>query len=72
VTRHFRLHQRGQETSTNSIASIFAWTRGLEHRAELDKHEKLQDFVQKLESACIETVESGKMTKDLALLIHGP
>ncbi|CAL9117169.1 unnamed protein product [Musa textilis] len=72
VTRHFRLHQRGQETSTNSIASIFAWTRGLEHRAKLDKHEKLQDFVQKLESACIETVESGKMTKDLALLIHGP
>ncbi|XP_072959560.1 isocitrate dehydrogenase [NADP] [Typha angustifolia] len=72
VTRHFRLHQKGQETSTNSIASIFAWSRGLEHRAKLDKHDLLLDFVLKLESACIETVESGKMTKDLALLIHGP
>nr|CAB3485072.1 unnamed protein product [Digitaria exilis] len=72
VTRHFRLHQKGQETSTNSIASIFAWTRGLEHRAKLDKNDRLLDFTQKLESACIETVESGKMTKDLALLIHGP
>ncbi|KAI5014283.1 hypothetical protein ZWY2020_055673 [Hordeum vulgare] len=63
VTRHFRLHEKGQETSTNSIASIFAWTRGLEHR--------LLDFTQKLETACVETVESGKMTKDLALLSHG-
>ncbi|KAH9625603.1 hypothetical protein KSS87_017078 [Heliosperma pusillum] len=72
VTRHYRLHQKGQETSTNSIASIFAWTRGLEHRAKLDGNQKLQDFVQKLESACIETVESGKMTKDLAILVHGP
>ncbi|XP_026405006.1 isocitrate dehydrogenase [NADP]-like isoform X2 [Papaver somniferum] len=72
VTRHFRLHQKGQETSTNSIASIFAWTRGLEHRAKLDHHEKLLDFVSKLEAACIETVETGKMTKDLALLSHGP
>ncbi|KAJ8453284.1 hypothetical protein Cgig2_008168 [Carnegiea gigantea] len=72
VTRHFRLHQKGQETSTNSIASIFAWTRGLEHRAKLDGNEKLLDFVKKLESACIETVESGKMTKDLAILVHGP
>ncbi|XP_010248538.1 PREDICTED: cytosolic isocitrate dehydrogenase [NADP] isoform X2 [Nelumbo nucifera] len=72
VTRHFRLHQKGQETSTNSIASIFAWTRGLEHRAKLDKNNKLLDFVSKLETACIETVETGKMTKDLALLIHGP
>ncbi|TVU15301.1 hypothetical protein EJB05_38815 [Eragrostis curvula] len=72
VTRHFRLHQKGQETSTNSIASIFAWTRGLEHRGKLDKNESLLDFTRKLESACIETVESGKMTKDLALLIHGP
>ncbi|KAK9740291.1 hypothetical protein RND81_03G024500 [Saponaria officinalis] len=72
VTRHFRLHQKGQETSTNSIASIFAWTRGLEHRAKLDGDNKLQNFVQKLESACIETVESGKMTKDLAILVHGP
>ncbi|KAB2011619.1 hypothetical protein ES319_D09G032200v1 [Gossypium barbadense] len=72
VTRHFRLYQKGQETSTNSIASIFAWTRGLEHRAKLDKNERLLDFVHKLEAACIETVEAGKMTKDLAILIHGP
>ncbi|KAF5958687.1 hypothetical protein HYC85_005912 [Camellia sinensis] len=72
VTRHFRLHQKGQETSTNSIASIFAWTRGLEHRAKLDKNERLLDFVHKLETACIETVESGKMTKDLAILVRGP
>ncbi|KAI8018342.1 hypothetical protein LOK49_LG04G03634 [Camellia lanceoleosa] len=72
VTRHFRLHQKGQETSTNSIASIFAWTRGLEHRAKLDKNERLLDFVHKLEAACIETVESGKMTKDLAILVRGP
>lgn len=72
VTRHFRQHQKGNETSTNSIASIFAWTRGLEHRAKLDKNERLLDFVQKLESACIETVEGGKMTKDLAILVHGP
>ncbi|XP_024977703.1 isocitrate dehydrogenase [NADP] [Cynara cardunculus var. scolymus] len=72
VTRHFRQHQKGNETSTNSIASIFAWTRGLEHRAKLDKNERLADFVKKLESACVETVESGKMTKDLAILIHGP
>ncbi|EMS48807.1 Isocitrate dehydrogenase [NADP] [Triticum urartu] len=71
VTRHFRLHEKGQETSTNSIASIFAWTRGLEHRAKLDNNDKLLDFTQKLESACVETVESGKMTKDLALLSHG-
>ncbi|XP_021846994.1 isocitrate dehydrogenase [NADP] [Spinacia oleracea] len=71
VTRHFRLHQKGQETSTNSIASIFAWSRGLEHRAKLDGNQSLLNFVQILESACIETVESGKMTKDLALLVHG-
>ncbi|KAG7985655.1 hypothetical protein I3843_03G037700 [Carya illinoinensis] len=71
VTRHFRLHQKGQETSTNSIASIFAWTRGLEHRAKLDKDERLQDFVHKLEAACVGTVETGKMTKDLAILSHG-
>ncbi|KAK6928365.1 Isopropylmalate dehydrogenase-like domain, partial [Dillenia turbinata] len=72
VTRHFRLHQKGQETSTNSIASIFAWTRGLEHRAKHDENSKLLDFAHKLESACIETVEKGKLTKDLAILIHGP
>ncbi|XP_059670129.1 isocitrate dehydrogenase [NADP] isoform X1 [Cornus florida] len=72
VTRHFRLYQKGQETSTNSVASIFAWTRGLEHRAKLDKNEQLLDFVHKLEAACIATVETGKMTKDLAILSHGP
>ncbi|KAG9449852.1 hypothetical protein H6P81_009817 [Aristolochia fimbriata] len=72
VTRHFRLYQKGQETSTNSIASIFAWTRGLQHRGKLDGHEKLMNFALNVEAACVETVESGKMTKDLALLIHGP
>ncbi|CAN6453175.1 unnamed protein product [Victoria cruziana] len=71
VTRHYRQHQKGQETSTNSIASIFAWTRGLEHRAKLDEDGNLLDFVHKLEAACVDTVESGKMTKDLAILIHG-
>ncbi|CAM8935131.1 unnamed protein product [Rhodiola kirilowii] len=72
VTRHFRQHQKGNETSTNSIASIFAWTRGLAHRAQLDGNKELLDFVKKLEMACIETVEVGKMTKDLAILVHGP
>ncbi|KAL6228294.1 hypothetical protein ACLB2K_002247 [Fragaria x ananassa] len=72
VTRHYRVHQRGGETSTNSIASIFAWTRGLAHRAKLDDNAKLLEFTQKLEEACIGTVESGKMTKDLALILHGP
>jgi isocitrate dehydrogenase len=71
VTRHFRMHQQGKPTSTNPIASIFAWTRGLAHRGRLDKNEKLINFATKLEEVCIETVESGKMTKDLALLIHG-
>ncbi|KAK2654489.1 hypothetical protein Ddye_014345 [Dipteronia dyeriana] len=72
VTRHYRVHQKGGETSTNSIASIFAWSRGLAHRAELDGNAQLLDFVEKLEAACVGTVESRKMTKDLALLIHGP
>ncbi|KAG5534897.1 hypothetical protein RHGRI_022873 [Rhododendron griersonianum] len=72
VTRHYRQHEKGQETSTNSIASIFAWTRGLEHRAKLDKDERLLAFAHKLEAACIGTVESGRMTKDLAILVHGP
>ncbi|KAJ7541866.1 hypothetical protein O6H91_10G080300 [Diphasiastrum complanatum] len=72
VTRHYRVHQKGGETSTNSIASIFAWTRGLAHRATLDNNKRLQDFAEKLEAACVGTVEAGKMTKDLALLIHGP
>jgi isocitrate dehydrogenase len=70
VTRHFRQHQKGKETSTNPLASIFAWTRGLAHRGKLDNNQALIDFCQTLESVCIETVESGKMTKDLALLIH--
>ncbi|XP_047315782.1 isocitrate dehydrogenase [NADP]-like isoform X1 [Impatiens glandulifera] len=71
VTRHYRVHQKGGETSTNSIASIFAWSRGLAHRAKLDENDRLLDFTQKLEQACIGSVESGKMTKDLSLLIHG-
>ncbi|GAB2212455.1 hypothetical protein Droror1_Dr00020421 [Drosera rotundifolia] len=71
VTRHYRVHQKGGETSTNSIASIFAWSRGLAHRAKLDGNPKLLDFTEKLEAACIGAVESGKMTKDLALIIHG-
>ena len=70
VTRHFRQHQKGKETSTNPIASIFAWTRGLAHRGKLDKNQPLIEFCHTLESVCIETIESGKMTKDLALLIH--
>lgn len=71
VTRHYRQHQKGKATSTNPIASIFAWTRGLAHRGKLDKNQALIDFCEKLEAVCIETVESGKMTKDLALCIHG-
>ncbi len=71
VTRHYRQHQKGEETSTNSIASIFAWTRGLAHRAKLDDNAELAKFALTLEKVCIDTVESGFMTKDLALLI-GP
>ena len=71
VTRHYRQYQQGKETSTNPIASIFAWTRGLMHRGKLDGNQPLIDFTHKLEKVCIETVESGKMTKDLAVLIHG-
>ena len=71
VTRHFRQHQKGKETSTNPIASIFAWTRGLAHRGKLDENQELIDFCTALEEVCVETVESGKMTKDLAVLIHG-
>ena len=71
VTRHYREHQKGKKTSTNPIASIFAWTRGLAHRAALDKNSQLAEFCRLLEEVCIETVESGKMTKDLALCIHG-
>ena len=71
VTRHYRQHQKGEQTSTNSIASIFAWTRGLAHRAKLDNNQALADFAATLEKVCISTVENGYMTKDLALLI-GP
>ena len=71
VTRHFRMHQQGKETSTNPIASIFAWTRGLAHRGKLDNNEKLIKFANNLEEVCISTVENGNMTKDLAILI-GP
>ncbi|GAB0093707.1 Isocitrate dehydrogenase [Sergentomyia squamirostris] len=71
VTRHYRQHQKGQPTSTNPVASIFAWTRGLEHRAKLDGTPDLAKFAQNLEKACVDCVESGKMTKDLAGCIHG-
>jgi len=71
VTRHYREHQKGRPTSTNPIASIFAWTRGLAFRGKLDGNQALIDFADALEAVCIETVESGKMTKDLAICIHG-
>ena len=71
VTRHYREHQKGNETSTNPIASIFAWTRGLAHRGKLDNNKDLIEFCSTLEDVCIKTVENGQMTKDLALLIHG-
>jgi isocitrate dehydrogenase len=69
VTRHYREHQKGKETSTNSIASIFAWTRGLSHRAKLDGNAELAKFATTLETVCVDTVEAGYMTKDLALLV---
>jgi len=71
VTRHYRMHQQGKETSTNPIASIFAWTRGLSHRGKLDNNEKLMNFTKTLENVCVEAVEKGNMTKDLAILV-GP
>jgi isocitrate dehydrogenase len=71
VTRHYRLHQEGKQTSTNSTASIFAWSRGLAHRAELDQNNKLKAFADTLEKVTVATIESGKMTKDLAVLV-GP
>ncbi len=71
VTRHYRMHQEGKETSTNPIASIFAWARGLYHRAKLDNNEELKKFVKNLEKVCIDCVETGSMTKDLAILV-GP
>ena len=71
VTRHYRLHQQGKETSTNPIASIFAWTRGLAHRGKLDGNDELIKFSSILEKVCIDCVENGSMTKDLAILL-GP
>jgi len=71
VTRHYRQHQKGNPTSTNPIASIFAWTRGLAHRGKLDNNPELINFSETLERVCVQTVESGKMTKDLALTIYG-
>lgn len=71
VTRHYRQHQQGKPTSTNPIASIFAWTRGLEHRGKLDQNQDLIRFAQTLEKVCVETVEAGHMTKDLAVCIYG-
>ncbi|CAK86847.1 unnamed protein product (macronuclear) [Paramecium tetraurelia] len=70
VTRHYRMHQQGKETSTNSIASIYAWTRGLLHRAKLDNNKELHKFCTTLESSVIQTVENGIMTKDLAIIVH--
>eukprot|EP01083_Nonionella_stella_P268518 907789_1 len=71
VTRHWRLWQKGQETSTNPIASIFAWTRGLKHRANLDSNAALTNFCNELEQTCVDSIQNGQMTKDLALCIHG-
>jgi len=71
VTRHYRMHQQGKKTSTNPIASIFAWTRGLEHRGNLDNNQELVNFCKTLEKVCVDVVESGKMTKDLAVCIYG-
>jgi len=71
VTRHYRMYQQGKETSTNPIASIFAWTRGLLHRAKLDNNAQLKQFAEILEATCISTVEAGFMTKDLAICVKG-
>ncbi|KAL5290323.1 IDH1 family protein [Megaselia abdita] len=71
VTRHYRMHQQGKETSTNPIASIFAWTRGLLHRAKLDNNNALKNFAETLEKVCVDTIEDGFMTKDLAICIKG-
>ncbi|MFM8389178.1 MAG: isocitrate/isopropylmalate family dehydrogenase, partial [Actinomycetota bacterium] len=69
VTRHYREHQKGNKTSTNPVASIFAWTRGLEHRGKLDNNPKLIEFATTLEKVCVEAIEAGEMTKDLSILI---
>jgi isocitrate dehydrogenase len=71
VTRHFRQHQQGKETSTNPIASIFAWSAGLRFRGKFDGNQDLMAFADKLEKVCVDIVQSGKMTKDLAVCIHG-
>jgi isocitrate dehydrogenase len=71
VTRHYRMHQQGKPTSTNPIASIYAWTRGLAFRGKLDHNPDLIRFAETLEQVCVDTVESGLMTKDLALIVHG-
>lgn len=71
VTRHYRMHQQNKETSTNPIASIFAWSRGFLHRAKLDNNAALDNYAKKLEETCIETIESGFMTKDLAICVKG-
>merc|ERR1711971_118713 len=71
VTRHYRVHQKGGETSTNSVASMFAWTRGLLHRAKLDEHAELKNFCETMERVIVETIEEGKMTKDLAICVKG-
>lgn len=71
VTRHFRRHEAGEETSTNSIASIYAWSRGLKYRGNFDQNEQLVNFANTLERVCVEAVEAGKMTKDLAICVHG-
>lgn len=71
VTRHYRVHQKGGETSTNSIASIYAWTRGLLHRAKLDSNEELKKFAENIEHSVVESVENGFMTKDLAIIATG-
>jgi isocitrate dehydrogenase len=70
VTRHYRLHQQGKPTSTNPIASIFAWTRGLQYRGRFDETPDVVAFAEKLEQVCVDVVESGRMTKDLAILIR--
>lgn len=71
VTRHYRQHQQGKETSTNSVASIYAWSRGLRHRAKLDNNADLLTFSKAIEDSVLECISNGKMTKDLAILVHG-
>ncbi len=71
VTRHYRMHQQGKKTSTNPIASIFAWTQGLYYRGKMDQNQALMDWSHQLEKVCVETIEAGHMTKDLAVCIHG-